>query len=394
MLQDLRDRKINMWKKIIRSYDYSLIVAFFLLCLFGLMMVYSASSVTAVQRYEVASDYFYNKQKIHIIIASFFFLVAALFPYKAYKNSKFLFFMIAGIVGLLGILSFFGTISNNARSWIRLGGFSLQPSEFAKLVIIIYMSAIYAKKQKYINSFNKGVTPPVILLVFLCMLIASEPDFGTAFIIFMIGCTIIISSGMRFKSMWKLIVLGIMAALILSPLILYKKDEIFTEGKMSRINGYLDPFEHQEGDGYQLVNSYLAIGSGGVLGRGLGQSIQKLGYLPEPHTDFIISVISEELGVLGVFIVLGGLSFIVLKGIYIAIKCRDPFGTMMAVGISSMVAIQSAINLGGVTGVIPITGVPLPLISYGGSSLILLAISLGILVNISMFAKYEQLYKK
>ncbi|OCA87019.1 putative lipid II flippase FtsW [Pseudobacillus wudalianchiensis] len=383
-----------MWKKIIRSYDYSLIAAFFLLCLFGLMMVYSASSVTAVQRYEVASDYFYNKQKIHIMIASFFFIVAAIFPYKAYKNSKFLFFMVAGIVALLGILSFYGTISNNARSWIRIGGFSLQPSEFAKLVIIIYMSAIYAKKQKYINSFNKGVTPPVILLVFLCMIIASEPDFGTAFIIFLIGCTIIISSGMKFKSMWKLVVLGMMAALILSPLILYKKDDIFTEGKMSRINGYLDPFEHQEGDGYQLVNSYLAIGSGGVLGRGLGQSVQKLGYLPEPHTDFIISVISEELGVFGVTIVVGGLCFIVLRGIYIAIKCRDPFGTMMAVGIASMIAIQSAINLGGVTGLIPITGVPLPFISYGGSSLILLAISLGILVNISMFAKYEQLYKK
>ncbi|KMY53502.1 cell division protein FtsW [Bacillus sp. FJAT-27231] len=383
-----------MWKKIIRSYDYSLIAAFFLLCLFGLMMVYSASSVTAVQRYEVASDYFYNKQKIHIMIASFFFIAAAIFPYKAYKNSKFLFFMVAGIVALLGILSFYGTISNNARSWIRIGGFSLQPSEFAKLVIIIYMSAIYAKKQKYINSFNKGVTPPVILLVFLCMIIASEPDFGTAFIIFLIGCTIIISSGMKFKSMWKLVVLGMMAALILSPLILYKKDDIFTEGKMSRINGYLDPFEHQEGDGYQLVNSYLAIGSGGVLGRGLGQSVQKLGYLPEPHTDFIISVISEELGVFGVTIVVGGLCFIVLRGIYIAIKCRDPFGTMMAVGIASMIAIQSAINLGGVTGVIPITGVPLPFISYGGSSLILLAISLGILVNISMFAKYEQLYKK
>ncbi|RJS62072.1 FtsW/RodA/SpoVE family cell cycle protein [Bacillus sp. PK3_68] len=382
-----------MWKKIIRSYDYSLIVAFFLLCLFGLMMVYSASSVTAVQRYEVASDYFYNKQKIHIIIASFFFLVAALFPYKAYKNSKFLFFMIAGIVGLLGILGFFGTISNNARSWIRLGGFSLQPSEFAKLVIIIYMSAIYAKKQKYINSFNKGVTPPVILLVFLCMLIASEPDFGTAFIIFMIGCTIIISSGMKFKSIWKLIVLGMMAALILSPLILFKKDQIFTKEKMSRITGYLDPFEHQEGDGYHLVNSYLAIGSGGVTGTGLGQSIQKLGYLPEPHTDFIMAVIAEELGVLGVIVVIGGLSFIVLKGIYISIKCRDPFGSMMAVGISSMIAIQSLINLGGVTGLIPITGVPLPFISYGGSSLILLAGSLGILVNISMFAKYEQVYK-
>ncbi|GLY10616.1 FtsW/RodA/SpoVE family cell cycle protein [Bacillus badius] len=383
-----------MWKKIIRSYDYSLIAAFFLLCLFGLMMIYSASSVTAVQRYEVASDYFYNKQKIHIIAASVFFFAAALFPYKAYKNSKFLFAIVAGIIGMLVALMIFGTISNNARSWIRFGGMNLQPSEFAKLVIIIYMSAIYAKKQKYINSFNKGVTPPVILLVFLCTLIAAEPDFGTAFIIFLIGCTIIISSGMRFKSMWKLVVLGLMAALVLSPLILLKKDKIFTEEKISRITGYLDPFEHQEGDGYHLVNSYLAIGSGGVTGNGLGQSVQKLGYLPEPHTDFIMAVISEELGLLGVFIVIGGLSFIVLKGIYISIKCQDPFGKMMAVGISSMIAIQAAINLGGVTGLIPITGVPLPLISYGGSSLILLSVSLGVLVNISMFTKYEQLYKK
>ncbi|MFK2824872.1 FtsW/RodA/SpoVE family cell cycle protein [Bacillus sp. B190/17] len=383
-----------MWKKIIKSYDYSLIAAFILLCLFGLMMVYSASSVTAVQRYEVASDYFYNKQKIHIMIASFFFFIAAAFPYKAYKNSKFLFIMIAGIVGLLCILAFFGTISNNARSWIRLGGFNLQPSEFAKLVIIIYMSAIYAKKQNYINSFNKGVIPPIILLVFLCMLIAAEPDFGTAFIIFVIGCTIIISSGMKFKSMWKLVLLGMMAALILSPLILLKKDQIFTEEKMSRITGYLEPFEYQEGDGYHLVNSYLAIGSGGVIGRGLGQGIQKLGYLPEPHTDFIMAVIAEELGVLGVLIVIGGLSFIVLKGIYTSIKCSDPFGSMMAVGISSMIAIQSLINLGGVTGLIPITGVTLPFISYGGSSLILLSVSLGVLVNISMFVKYENLYKK
>lgn len=383
-----------MWKKIVKSYDYSLIAAFFLLCLFGLMMIYSASSVTAVQRYEVASDYFYNKQKIHIIIASFFFILAAAFPYKAYKNSKFLFIIVAGISSMLFILMAFGTISNNARSWIRVAGFSLQPSEFAKLVIIIYMSAIYAKKQKYINSFNKGVTPPVILLVFLCMLVAAEPDFGTAFIIFLIGCTIVVASGMKFKSMWKLVVLGMLAAVILSPLILIKKDKIFTEEKISRITGYLDPFEHEKEDGYHLVNSYLAIGSGGVTGRGLGQSIQKLGYLPEPHTDFIMAVIAEELGILGVLIVLGGISFIVLKGIYISIKCFDPFGSMLAVGISSMIAIQSAINLGGVTGIIPITGVPLPLISYGGSSLILLSVSLGILVNISMFVKYEQVYKK
>ncbi|KKB39215.1 FtsW/RodA/SpoVE family cell cycle protein [Bacillus thermotolerans] len=383
-----------MWKKIIRSYDYSLIVTFFLLCLFGLMMIYSASSVTAVQRYEVASDYFYNKQKIHVIIASLFFIGAAIFPYKAYKNSKFLLVIVAGISFLLLSLMVFGTVSNNAKSWIRLGGASLQPSEFAKLVIIIYMSAVYAKKQKYINSFNKGVTPPVILLVFFCTLIAAEPDFGTAAIIFFIGCTIIIASGMKLKSMWKLVVLGLICAVVLSPLILLQKDKIFTEEKMSRITGYLEPFKYEQGDGYHLVNSYLAIGSGGVTGTGLGQSVQKLGYLPEPHTDFIMAVIAEELGVLGVLIVVGGLGYLVLRGFYTAVKCRDPFGAMLAVGISSMIGIQSFINLGGVTGLIPITGVPLPLISYGGSSLLLLSLSLGILVNISMFVKYEKIYKK
>ncbi|WP_338753859.1 FtsW/RodA/SpoVE family cell cycle protein [Bacillus sp. FJAT-52991] len=383
-----------MWKKILKSYDYSLIAVFILLCLFGLTMVYSASSVVAVQKYEVASDYFYNRQKIFLIISMVFFIAAAAFPYKAYRNSKFLFISLFGILAVLILLLFFGKTTNNAQSWFSLGGLSIQPAEFAKLVIIIYMSAVYAKKQKYINSFNKGVIPPIVFLVLICMVIAAQPDFGTAFIIFLIGCTIIVSSGMKFKSMWKLIVLGLMIAVLLSPMLIWKKDRIFTEEKISRFTGYLDPFEHREGHGYQVVNSYLAIGSGGVTGSGLGQSVQKLGYLPEPHTDFIMAVIAEELGVFGVIFVIGGLSFIVLKGIYTAIKCKDPFGSMMAVGISSMIAIQSGINLGGVCGLIPITGVTLPFISYGGTSLMLLSISMGILVNISMFNRFESFYKE
>ncbi|MBM7647259.1 cell division protein FtsW [Bacillus ectoiniformans] len=383
-----------MWKKVLKSYDYSIIAAFVLLCLFGLMMIYSASSVTAVQRYDVASDFFYNKQKIHVILAMFIFAGAAIFPYRAYKNSKFLFLIVSGIIGALLMVLLVGTVSNNAKSWFRLGGLSIQPAEFAKLVIIIYMSAVYAKKQKYINSFNKGVTPPVILLVVICMIIAIQPDFGTAFIIFLIGCTIILTSGMKFKSMWKLIVLGFMIAVILSPLALLKKDQIFTTEKLGRVTGFLDPFQHVEDDGYHLVNSYLAIGSGGISGTGLGQSIQKLGYLPEPHTDFIMAVIAEELGALGVLIVIGGLGFIVLKGILVANRCEDPFGSMMAIGISSMIGIQAAINLGGLSGVIPITGVTLPFISYGGSSLLLLAGCMGILVNISMFSKFDRVYRK
>jgi cell division protein FtsW len=192
----------------------------------------------------------------------------------------------------------------------------------------------------------------------------------------------------------RLAVLSLVFLLFFSPFIYMKKDDIITKERIGRINGFLKPFEYEQDDGYHLVNSYLAIGSGGVKGQGIGQSIQKLGYLPEPHTDFIMAIIAEELGVFGVLFVLFGLAYIVLKGIYIAVRCKDPFGTLLAIGISSMIAIQSFINLGGVSGLIPITGVPLPFISYGGSSLLLLSLSMGILVNISMFVRYEQKYKK
>ncbi|MED0660088.1 putative lipid II flippase FtsW [Bacillus smithii] len=383
-----------MFKKILKSFDYSLIIVYIILSLFGLVMVYSASSVTAVQRYGVPSDYFYSKQKLHIMVAFLLFAIMAFFPYKALKNSKFLFSMIATITAGLVLIFFFGHVSNNAQSWFRVGSNSLQPAEFAKLAVIIYMSAVYAKKQKYINSFDKGVIPPIILLIFICLLIALQPDFGTAFIIFMIGATVILTSGMKFKNIGKLILLGLVISLLLSPVVLLKKDKIFTPEKMGRVEGFLDPFKQKSDQGYQLVNSYLAIGSGGIKGLGLGQSVQKLGYLPEPHTDFIMAVIAEELGLAGVVIVLGGIAFLVLRGIYTGIQCRDPFGSMLAVGISSMIAIQSFINLGGILGLIPITGVPLPFISYGGSSLILLALSMGILVNISMFNYYEKHFKK
>ena len=149
-----------------------------------------------------------------------------------------------------------------------------------------------------------------------------------------------------------------------------KSDKIFTDGRMERINGYLDPFGTAQDEGFQLVNSYLAIGSGGIKGLGLGQSVQKLGYLPEAHTDFIMAIIAEELGVFGVAFVLVGLGYLVLRGIYIGIRCRDPFGSMLAIGISGMIGIQSFINLGGMSGLIPITGVTLPFISYGGSSIL------------------------
>ena len=172
------------------------------------------------------------------------------------------------------------------------------------------------------------------------------------------------------------------------------KGEIFSQKRSDRFSVLNDSFATEQTSGFHLANSYIAIGSGGVNGLGLGRGVQKLGYLPESHTDFIMAVIAEELGVWGVGFVILTLGYIVLRGIYIALKCRDPFGSMLAVGISSMIGIQSFINLAGVSGLIPLTGVPLPFVSYGGSSLIQLALATGILANVSMFANYESKYTK
>jgi len=163
-----------------------------------------------------------------------------------------------------------------------------------------------------------------------------------------------------------------------------------TPSREGRLLAYLNPFDYLQGSGYQIANGYIAIGSGGVKGNGLGNSIQKMGYLPEPHTDVIMAVISEELGILGSIIVIGGLGFIVLRALSIALKAKDPHARMLAAGIGSMIGIQTFVNLGGLTGLIPLTGVPLPFISYGGTSVILMSIAVGILMNVSILVKYER----
>ncbi len=347
----------------------------------------------AVQRWGLESEFFYDKQKLHMIVAFIAFGIMSIFPYRRLRANRFLVIITSGMFFTLFLLFLFGSVSNNAQSWFQIGARSIQPSEFSKLVIIIYMAAVFSKKQKNINSLNNSIAPPVIVLFAVCFLVALEPDFGTAAIIFAIGLTIVLSSGIKMKKLAKFALLIGIFALFLSPLLIWQKDNILSEERMSRLTSYMDPFKYEEDAGYHLVNSYLAIGSGGLTGRGLGQSVQKLGYLPEPHTDFIMSIIAEELGVFGIIIVIGGISFIVLHGLRIAIRSTDSFGSMLAVGISSMIGIQAFINLGGVSGIIPITGVPLPFISYGGSSLLLLSISMGILANVSMQSKYEKNYK-
>jgi cell division protein FtsW len=193
-----------------------------------------------------------------------------------------------------------------------------------------------------------------------------------------IGC-----SGIRLKHLGRLILVAVIGAALLYPLL--------TDEQLNRFTAAYDPFNEEiaDRDGYQLINSYIAIAAGGVTGEGLGRSIQKFGYLPEPHTDFIMSIISEELGIFGVGFVLFMLTFIIWKGFTVAVKSPDPFGSLIAIGISGMIGIQAFVNLGALTGLLPITGVPLPFVSYGGSSLVLLLISMGILNNIAMFSRLK-----
>jgi cell division protein FtsW len=373
-------------KRIIKAYDYPIFIAVVLLCLFGLVMVYSSSMITAVARYGYPMNYFYEKQKMALIISFIAMVILMIVPYKVYQNKKFLMFMMFSISGVLMIVEVFGHTAGGAQSWIKLGSSSIQPAEFAKLAVIIYLSAIYGKRQDRINNIDKAVIPPIGFLAFICLLIAIQPDYGTAAIVLLISCSIIVSSGMSFKSIGKLLLLflGFASIIVLGFLITGNISKIFSGEQISRFTGYMDPFKTEGGSGYQLVNSLLAIGSGGLTGVGLGDSVQKYGYLPESHTDFIMAIIAEELGIFGVGFVLLTLGFIVLRGFKLSAKCKDPFGSLLLIGISSMIGIQVCINVGGVTGLLPITGITLPFISYGGTSLLLLMGSIGIFQNVVM----------
>lgn len=381
-----------MVKKILKCYDYSIVIAIILLCAFGLVMVYSASMATAVQRYGVPSDFFYQKQKMWLLCFAIMFLFMAILPYKIMQSKKVLIvFVISSIISLLGLFVF-GNIAGNAESWYKFGSIKIEPAEFVKLAVIIYLSAVYAKKQDYINQFNKGILPPLIFLFFICALILMQPDLGTVIIIALIASTILLCSGLNLKALGKLMVILL---IVLIPIIFAAKGFIFTEKRMGRLEVLSNPFaaKYVNGAGFQLANSFISIGSGGINGLGLGKSIQKLGYLPESHTDFIMAVIAEELGIWGVGFVIMTIAYIVLRGIYIGLQCKDPFGSLLAFGISGLIGIQAFINLAGVSGIIPLMGVPLPFISYGGSSLLTLAAATGILVNVSMFVNYEKKYK-
>lgn len=380
-------------KRYAKNFDYPLFFVYIALTLFGLVMIYSSSMAWSVNYYGDEPDRFYIQQLINLAIAFPVFAVAAFFPYKHFNKRWLMMTVLAVIFIGLVMVHIIGFEAGGARSWISLGFVNIQPSEIAKVGIILYLAGVFSNKYKNgtINKLNESVAPPVIILTLVLLSVFFEPDLGSMLIIGAVGLSVMAASGIKFKFFARLaaIVVGASAVFII-PIMLFASDMIFTEKRLGRLDAFFNPFQDELGFGLQIVNGYLAIGSGGLSGLGLGQSIQKLGYLPEPHTDFIMSVIAEELGVFGVLFVLGGLAFIVLKGLSIAMTTKDPLARMLATGVSSMIGIQAFVNLGGLTGLIPLTGVTLPFISYGGTSVILLSLAMGVLMNVSMFHKYEK----
>ena len=383
-------------KRYARNFDYPLFFTFLLLSLFGLVMIYSSSMMVAIIKEGQAPDYFYQKQVTNLTVAFMGFLVTAFFPYKHYANKNVMLFLTVVLAVLFTWLKVAGHGADQvgSQSWIHIPGLgNFQPSEYAKLFIILYFSAaFYRKGQKY--TFEKlqptEIFYPIFLWILVVACVAFETDLGAVIILCGIAVSVVAASGIPFKTFWKFFgVLGAFGTAILGMLWLFK-GELLTGNRKGRILSYFNPFDYENDMGHQVVNSYYAIGGGGLDGRGLGQSVQKLGYLPEPQTDFIMAIIMEELGIWGVIIVLGGLGFIVYKGFSIALRTKDPLARMISAGIASWIGWQTFINLGGVTGLIPLTGVTLPFISYGGTSIIILSLAMGILINVSMFEKVER----
>lgn len=368
----------------LKNYDFTLMITPILLATFGAIMIYSASMVSAVVE-GLDSTYYLERQIQWFFIGLVAFIFCSIFPYKHYQ--KFIKLIILLSIILLVSVLLFGDTAHNATRKMVFGSMSIQPAEFVKIGLILYLASAYSKKQAYISDFFKGVLPPLILTAIVVSLIVMQPDIGTSTIILVIAGAIIASSGIYFRHLFVLFFISAVFLAIAIP-------KMITGTRIARVVGAYKPFTAPDSIGHHLIESYLAIGVGGLTGEGLGQSIQKLGYLWGAHTDFIMSIIAEELGFIGVILVIGLLAIIVLRGFFIARQCQDSFGSLIAIGISTMIGIQAFINLGAISGVLPITGVPLPFVSYGGSSLMALMISVGILNNIAMNVKKQDQHPK
>ena len=350
-----------------------LFISTILLSMFGLVMIYSASYIWAEYKYGNPYKFVIN-QGIFMIVGIFLMIVISRIDYKVYEkySNKFLFICLVLLV--LVLIPGIGTVRNGSRSWFGIGSLGIQPSEFTKLALIIFTSKYLVNNGDNMKSFKKGMLPILMVIGIVFGLIMLQPDFGTGTIIVMSVIGLLFVGGMNLGFMIKAVMVGIVGIIGLILMAPYR---------LQRILSFLDPWSDPLGSGFQIIQSLYAIGPGGLLGMGFGNSIQKHFYLPEPQTDFIFSIISEEFGFAGVLIISTLFLTLIISGFMVSRKQIDLFGKYLSFGITFQIAFQTVLNLMVVVGLIPVTGVTLPFLSYGGSSLLITLCSVGIILNIS-----------
>lgn len=364
------------------SVDFTLLITILVLLSIGLIMVLSASAPSSLQKY--ANSYkFFTKQLGFAIAGVCAMLFISKIDYRIYQK----FYKLAYIVSLILLLSvyLFGTDSHGARRWIDLKIFTFQPSEIVKFLIIIFYAGILVKNRENLGKYFKGLISNILFLVPIIGFLLVEPHVSTSMVIIITCCIMMIMAGCKF---WQFIVSALVAGSAAGGVatILYLASEWFRNKFQYIVNRFIsftNPWKDPTGDGWQIINSLYAIGSGGLFGAGLGESKQKYLYLSEPHNDFIFSVLAEELGFVGCLVVFLLFAIFIWRGVLVAMKAPDMFGSLVAIGITSLVGVQVIINVAVVTSSMPVTGMQLPFFSYGGTALFLLLCEMGVLLNIS-----------
>jgi cell division protein FtsW len=342
----------------------------------GVVMVYSASAIVAADRFH--DPYFFLKKQVFwALLGAACLWFAIRLDYRRLEGLVIPLMIFAGVLLVLVLVSPLGQAINGTRRWIRLGPVSFQPAELAKLALVLYLAAFLAKKGEAIADLRRGLLPPLAVAGLLAGLVLAQPDLGTCLTLVTLTFTLLYLAGGRALH------LGLILAAALPPLVVAIWAAPY---RLRRIVAFLDPWSDPRGSGFQIIQSWLALGNGGIFGQGIGASRQKLFYLPESHTDFIFAIVGEELGFVGAVLIVALFVVLVWRGLRIGLRAPDPFGAYLALGITVLIATQTLVNLGVVTGLLPTKGLPLPFLSFGGSALLVTMLSTGVLLNISQHA--------
>ena len=378
-------RKIKGFSSFLNNpVDFTLVITVLLLLSLGLVMLLSASAPKSMQESADGNSYTYFARQLFFAVAGIIAMLGiSRFDYRFFQKFYKLAY-VASIVLLIMVL-LIGTESHGAKRWINLGFTTFQPSELVKICMIIFYAGILVKNRDDLGKFGKGLVKHILFLAPIIILLALEPHMSTTMVIVITSCVMLIMAGCKF---WQFVLSGIVAGGVGGTVatILYFTNDWFQEKFqyiVTRFITFLDPWQNATGDGWQVIQSLYAIGSGGLFGVGLGESKQKYLYLPEPHNDFIFSVIAEELGFVGCMVVFILFAIFIWRGILIAMKAPDMFGSLVAIGITTLVGIQVIINVAVVTSSMPATGMQLPFFSYGGTALFILLCEVGVLLSIS-----------